>query len=107
MLRSLGLEPVCGCGRTYRLLDYGQVVPGCSERDHSFGGLHGSDAHRNCNSFITGARTAIFSGGRKNTEVLMARIDDYCKQHPLDNLYNRSAALVDELRQRTECGHEV
>jgi hypothetical protein len=78
-----------------------------SERDHSFGGLHGSDAHRNCNSFITGARTAIFSGGRKNTEVLMARIDDYCKRHPLDNLYNPSAALVDELRQRTECGHEV
>jgi hypothetical protein len=60
VLRSLGLEPVCGCGRTYRLLDYGQVVPGCSERDHSFGGLHGSDAHRNCNSFITGARTTIF-----------------------------------------------
>jgi hypothetical protein len=34
-----------------------------------------------------------------NTEVLMARIDDYCKRHPLDNLYNASAALVDELRQ--------
>ena len=29
VLRSSGLEPVrCGCGRTYRLLDYGQVVPG-------------------------------------------------------------------------------
>jgi hypothetical protein len=38
------------------------------------------------------------SGG-KDTEVLMARIDDYCKWHPLDNLYNASAALVDELRQ--------
>jgi hypothetical protein len=35
----------------------------------------------------------------KDTEVLMARIDDYCKRHPLDNLYNASAALVDELRQ--------
>jgi hypothetical protein len=38
------------------------------------------------------------SGG-KDTEVLMARIDDYCRLHPLDNLYNASAALVDELRQ--------
>jgi hypothetical protein len=38
------------------------------------------------------------SGG-KDTEVLMARIDDHCKRHPLDNLYNASAALVDELRQ--------
>jgi hypothetical protein len=38
------------------------------------------------------------SGG-KDTEVLMARIDDYCKRHPLENLYNASAALVDELRQ--------
>jgi hypothetical protein len=37
------------------------------------------------------------SGG-KDTEVLMARIDDHCKGHPLDNLYNASAALVDELR---------
>jgi hypothetical protein len=38
------------------------------------------------------------SGG-KDTEVLMARIDDHCKRHPLDNLYKASAALVDELRQ--------
>jgi hypothetical protein len=38
------------------------------------------------------------SGG-EDTEVLMARIDDYCKRHPLDNLYNASAALIDELRQ--------
>jgi hypothetical protein len=38
------------------------------------------------------------SGG-KATEVLMAKIDDHCKRHPLDNLYNASAALVDELRQ--------
>jgi len=35
----------------------------------------------------------------KTTEVLMARIDDHCKRHPLDNLYNASAALVDELRE--------
>ena len=35
----------------------------------------------------------------KDTEVLMARIDDHCKRHPLDNLYKASAALVDELRQ--------
>src|SRR5271157_571308 len=32
------------------------------------------------------------SGG-KDTEALMSKIDDYCKQHPLDNLYNASAAL--------------
>jgi hypothetical protein len=38
------------------------------------------------------------SGG-KATEVLMSRIDDHCKRHPLDNLYSASAALVDELRQ--------
>jgi hypothetical protein len=38
------------------------------------------------------------SGG-KDTEALMSKIDDYCKQHPLDNLYNASAALVHELRQ--------
>jgi hypothetical protein len=33
------------------------------------------------------------SGG-KDTEVLMARLDDYCKRHPLDNLYNASARLL-------------
>ncbi len=38
------------------------------------------------------------SGG-KDTEVLMVRIDDHCRLHPLDNLYNASTALVDELRQ--------
>src|ERR1700732_2184894 len=38
------------------------------------------------------------SGG-KDTEVLMVRIDDHCRLHPLDNLYNASDALVDELRQ--------
>jgi hypothetical protein len=38
------------------------------------------------------------SGG-KDTDVLMARIDDHCKRHLLDNLYNASVALVDELRQ--------
>jgi hypothetical protein len=32
-------------------------------------------------------------------EILMVRIDDHCKRHPLDTLYNASAALVDELRQ--------
>jgi hypothetical protein len=38
------------------------------------------------------------SGG-KDTEVLMVRINDHCKRHPLDNLYNAAAVLVDELRQ--------
>ena len=38
------------------------------------------------------------SGG-KETEALMARIDDHCKRHPLDNLYNASARLVEDLRQ--------
>jgi hypothetical protein len=37
--------------------------------------------------------------GGKNTEVLMVRIDDHCRLHPLDNLYDASSALVDELRQ--------
>jgi hypothetical protein len=38
------------------------------------------------------------SGG-KDSEVLMARIDAHCKQHPLDNLYHAAAALIDGLRQ--------
>jgi hypothetical protein len=38
------------------------------------------------------------SGG-KGTDVLMGRIDDYCKRHPLDNLHKASVALVEELRQ--------
>jgi hypothetical protein len=37
--------------------------------------------------------------GRRLLEILMATIDDYCKRHPFDNLYDASAALVDELRQ--------
>jgi hypothetical protein len=28
-----------------------------------------------------------------------ADVSDHCKRHPLDNLYNASAALVDELRE--------
>ena len=39
------------------------------------------------------------SGG-KGTEEIMAWIDSYCGQHPSDNLYRASAALVDEFRQK-------
>ena len=39
------------------------------------------------------------SGG-KGTEEIMAWIDNYCGQHPNDNLYRASAALVDEFRQK-------
>ena len=39
------------------------------------------------------------SGG-KSTEEIMARIDNYCGQHPSDNLFRASAALVDEFRQK-------
>jgi hypothetical protein len=39
------------------------------------------------------------SGG-KGTEEIMAWIDIYCGQHPSDNLYRASAALVDEFRQK-------
>ena len=39
------------------------------------------------------------SGG-KGTEEIMAWIDNYCGQHPSDNLYRASAALVDEFRQK-------
>jgi hypothetical protein len=46
-----------------------------------------------------GAKPQRDVSGGKDTEVLMARIDDHCKRHPLDNLYKASAALVDELRQ--------
>jgi hypothetical protein len=34
------------------------------------------------------------------TEKMMVWIDDYCKNHPADNLYRASAALVDEFRQK-------
>ena len=37
----------------------------------------------------------------KNTEEVMVWIDNYCKQHPADNVYRASAALVDEFRQKT------
>ena len=39
------------------------------------------------------------SGG-KGTEEIMAWIDNYCGQHPSDNLYRASAALVDDFRQK-------
>jgi hypothetical protein len=40
------------------------------------------------------------SGG-KSTEEMMAWIDNYCRQHPADNVYRASAALVDQFRERT------
>jgi hypothetical protein len=39
------------------------------------------------------------SGG-KDTEEITAWIDNYCRQHPGDNLYRASAALVDEFRRK-------
>jgi hypothetical protein len=36
----------------------------------------------------------------KSTEEIMAWIDKYCAQHPSDNLYSASAALVHEFRQK-------
>jgi hypothetical protein len=36
----------------------------------------------------------------KGTEEIMAWIDKYCGQHPRDNLYRASAALVEEFRQK-------
>ena len=37
----------------------------------------------------------------QNTEKMMAWIDNYCRDHPADNVYRASAALVDEFRQKT------
>jgi hypothetical protein len=37
----------------------------------------------------------------KSTEEMMAWIDNYCRQHPADNVYRASAALVDQFRERT------
>jgi hypothetical protein len=48
------------------------------------------------NQYVSKPQGDVTAG--KTTEVLMARIDEYCKRHPLDNLYNASAALVDDLR---------
>jgi len=39
------------------------------------------------------------SGG-KDTQELMAWIDNYCRQNPTENVYRASAALIDEFRQR-------
>ena len=36
----------------------------------------------------------------KSTEEMTAWIDNYCKQHPVDNVYRASAALVDEFKQK-------
>lgn len=46
-----------------------------------------------------GSKPAGDVSGGKDTEVLMVRIDDHCRRHPRDNLYNASDALVDELRE--------
>jgi len=40
--------------------------------------------------------------GGKETEQIMAWIDNHCRRHPTDNLHRASAALVDELRQKIE-----
>jgi hypothetical protein len=37
----------------------------------------------------------------KNTEEMTAWIDNYCRQHPADNVYRASAALVDEFGLKT------
>jgi hypothetical protein len=37
----------------------------------------------------------------KNTEELMGWIDNYCRDHPVGNVYRAAAALVDEFRQKT------
>ena len=37
----------------------------------------------------------------KKTEEMMVWIDNYCTDHPVDNVYRASAALVDEFRQKT------
>jgi len=34
------------------------------------------------------------------TEKMMVWIDNYCRNHPADNLYRASAAFVDEFRQK-------
>ena len=34
------------------------------------------------------------------TEEMMVWIDNYCRNHPTDNLYRASAALVDQFRQK-------
>ena len=36
----------------------------------------------------------------KNTEEMTAWIDNYCRQHPVDNVYRASAALIDEFRRK-------
>src|ERR1700737_1059664 len=37
----------------------------------------------------------------KNTEEMMVWIDNYCRDHPADNVYRAAAALVDEFKQKT------
>jgi hypothetical protein len=37
----------------------------------------------------------------KSTKEMMAWVDTYCRNHPADNVYRASAALVAEFRQKT------
>jgi hypothetical protein len=88
----------------YAVLGQGNVSCGSWLNDRK-----GDDARTsNRTAWILGYVTAFnqygskpkgdISGG-KSTEEIMAWIDSYCGQHPRDNLYNASAALVDEFRQ--------
>ena len=54
---------------------------------------------RDCIQSIRIKPVGDVSGG-KGTEEIMVWIDNYCGQHPSDNLYRASAALVDEFRQK-------
>jgi hypothetical protein len=51
------------------------------------------------NQYVSKSQADVSEG--KNTEELMAWIDNYCRQHEGDNLHKASAAFIDEFRQRT------
>jgi hypothetical protein len=48
-----------------------------------------------------GAKPQGDVSGGKGTEEIAAWIDGYCTQHPSDNVYKASAALVGEFKQQT------
>jgi HdeA/HdeB family len=42
----------------------------------------------------------LYSG--RSTEQITASIDNYCSQHPTDNVYGASIALIEEFRRKIE-----
>jgi hypothetical protein len=97
--------PDCGSGKRTRRFGTRNVSCGSLRNDRK-----GDDAQApSRTAWVLGYVTAFNEYGSKpqgdisegkSTEEIMAWIDKYCAQHPSDNLYSASAALVHEFRQK-------